>query len=80
MPKFCATTAQAITLAPEKVLIWTELKDTWPIADSSAPVWSTSPDYLQMMQSHGFNPSEEDLAEMIKNVDKNRRGNKLFLQ
>ena len=26
------------------------------------------------MRTHGFNPSEEDLKDMIKNVDKNAKG------
>ena len=29
---------------------------------------------LQVMRTHGFNPSEEDLRDMIRNVDKNANG------
>merc|ERR1712106_295731 len=28
----------------------------------------------KVMQTHGFNPSEEDLKDMIRNVDKNANG------
>ena len=28
----------------------------------------------QVMRTHGFNPSEEDLRDMIRNVDKNANG------
>ena len=30
--------------------------------------------YVQVMRTHGFNPSEEDLRDMIRNVDKNANG------
>ena len=29
---------------------------------------------VQVMRTHGFNPSEEDLRDMIRNVDKNANG------
>ena len=29
---------------------------------------------FQVMRTHGFNPSEEDLRDMIRNVDKNSNG------
>ena len=29
---------------------------------------------FQVMRTHGFNPSEEDLRDMIRNVDKNANG------
>merc|ERR1712038_169925 len=34
-------------------------------------VWTQS---VQVMRTHGFNPSEEDLRDMIRNVDKNANG------
>ena len=51
-----------------KVASWTKLLKVLFLNHRSI----TAKYYLQVMRSHGFNPTEEELSDMIRSVDTNR--------
>jgi len=50
------------------------LKEAFALFDRDRDGEISTEELGKVMRTHGFNPSEEDLQDMIRNVDKNSNG------